>query len=47
MHHVADPGLAFSLRQHNLTPLDLIVVETSRGLAMWTNDRRIAGNCNP
>jgi tripartite-type tricarboxylate transporter receptor subunit TctC len=37
----------FSLRQHNLTPLDLIVAETSRGLAMRTNNRRIAGDRNP
>jgi hypothetical protein len=34
------------LGQHNLTPLDLIVAETSRGLAMWTNNRRIAGDRN-
>jgi hypothetical protein len=35
------------MRQHNLTPLDLIMVETSRDLAMWTNDGRFAGDRNP
>jgi hypothetical protein len=45
--HVADPRYAFSMRQHNLTPLDLIAAETSRDLAMWTNDGRIAGDRNP
>jgi hypothetical protein len=35
------------IRQHNLTPLNLIVVETSRDLAMWTNDGRITGDRNP
>ena len=38
---------AFSLRQHDLTPLDLIVAETSSDLAMWTNDGRLAGDRNP
>jgi len=35
------------MRQHDLTPLDLIAAETSSDLAMWTNDRRIAGDRNP
>jgi hypothetical protein len=35
------PHHAFSIRQHNLTPLDVIVAETSRDLAMRTNDGRI------
>jgi hypothetical protein len=35
------------MRQHNLTSLDLIVAETSRNLAMWTNDGRLAGDRNP
>jgi hypothetical protein len=35
------------MRQHNLTPLDLIMAETSRDLAMWTNDGRFAGDRNP
>src|SRR6266852_7323483 len=35
------------MRQHNLTPLDLIVAETSSDLAMWTNDGRLAGDRNP
>jgi hypothetical protein len=26
------------MRQHNLTPLDLIVAETNRNPAMWGND---------
>jgi hypothetical protein len=29
------------MRQHNLTPLDVIVAETSRDLAMRANDGRI------
>jgi hypothetical protein len=36
-----------SMRQHYLTPLDLIVAETSSDLAMWTNDGRLAGDRNP
>ena len=40
------PAHAISMRQHNLTPLDLIMVETSRDLAMWTNDKRIASDHN-
>jgi hypothetical protein len=39
-----DPCLAFSLGQHNLAPLDLIVAETSSDLAMWTNDPRNGEN---
>jgi hypothetical protein len=35
------------MRQHDLTALDLIVAETSSDLAMWTNDRRFAGDRNP
>jgi hypothetical protein len=35
------------MREHNLTPLDLIMAETSRGLAMRTNDGRLAGDRNP
>jgi hypothetical protein len=35
------------MRQHNLTPLDLILAETSRDLAMWTNDGRLAGDRDP
>jgi hypothetical protein len=35
------------MRQHNLTPLDLIMAETSRDLAMWTNDGGFAGDRNP
>src|SRR6266852_5263625 len=35
------------MRQHNLTPLDLIVAETSSDLAMWTNDGRLASDRNP
>jgi hypothetical protein len=42
----ADPCHAFSIRQYNLTALDLIVVETSRDLAIWTNDGRITGDRN-
>jgi hypothetical protein len=34
------------MRQHNLTPLDLIMAETSRDLAMRTNDGRITGDRN-
>jgi hypothetical protein len=34
------------MRQHNLTPLDVIVAKTSPDLAMWTNDRRITGDRN-
>jgi hypothetical protein len=30
-----------------LTPFNLIVAETSRDLAMWTNDKRIAGDRDP
>jgi len=40
----ADP--CHVLGQHNLTALDLIVAETSRDLAMWTNDGRITGDRN-
>jgi len=43
----ADPRHAFSIRQHYLTPLDLIVAKTSRYLAIRTSDRRIAGDRNP
>jgi hypothetical protein len=35
-----------SLRQHYLTPLNLIAAETGRGLAMWADDRRLAGDGN-
>jgi hypothetical protein len=35
------------MRQHYLTPLDLIVAKTSRDLAIWTNDGRVTGDCNP
>jgi len=35
------------MRQHNLTPLDLIVAETSSDLAMWTDNGRLAGDRNP
>jgi hypothetical protein len=38
---------AFSIRQHNLTALDLVVPETSCDLAMRTNDGRLAGDRNP
>jgi hypothetical protein len=38
---------AFSIRQQNLTPLDLIVAKTSRDLAIWTDDGRITGDRNP
>jgi hypothetical protein len=37
---------AFSIRQHNLTPLDVIVAETSRDLAMRTNYGRITDDRN-
>jgi hypothetical protein len=43
----ADSRHTFSIRQHNLTALDLILAETSRDLAMWTNDGRITGDRNP
>ena len=33
------------MRQNDLTPLDLIAGETHRGLAMWTDDRRLARDC--
>ena len=33
------------MRQNDLTPLDLIAGETRRGLAMWTDDRRLAHDC--
>jgi hypothetical protein len=42
-----DSRPAISMRQHNLTPLDLIMAETSRDLAMWTNDGWFAGDRNP
>jgi hypothetical protein len=35
------------MRQHNLTPLDLIVAKTNSDLAMGTNDGRLAGDRNP
>jgi hypothetical protein len=38
----ADPGQTVSLRQNDLTPLDLIAEEMRRGLAMWADDRRLA-----
>jgi hypothetical protein len=34
-----------SMRQNDLTPLDLIVGETRHGPAMWTDDRRLARDC--
>jgi hypothetical protein len=33
------------MRQNDLTPLDLIAGETRRGLAMWTDDGRLARDC--
>ena len=33
------------MRQNDLTPLDLFAGETCRGLAMWTDDRRLARDC--
>ena len=41
----ADLGVTVSMRQNDLTPLDLIAGETRRGLAMWTDDRRLARDC--
>ena len=41
----ADLGGTVSMRQHDLTPLDLIAGETRRGLAMWTDDRWLARDC--
>jgi hypothetical protein len=38
-------GGTVSMRQNDLTPLDLIAGETRRGLAMWTDDRRLARDC--
>jgi hypothetical protein len=38
---------ATSLRQHYLTPLNLIASETGRRLAMWANNGRLAGHGNP
>jgi ATP-dependent exoDNAse (exonuclease V) beta subunit len=38
-------GATVSMRQKDLTPLDLIARETRRGLAMWTDDRRLARDC--
>jgi hypothetical protein len=35
-----------SLRQHDLTPLNLIAAETGRSLAMWADDRRLASDGN-
>jgi hypothetical protein len=35
-----------SLRQHYLTPLNLIAAEMGRHLAMWADDARLAGNRN-
>jgi hypothetical protein len=32
------------MRQNDLAPLDLIARETRCGLAMWTDDRRLAGD---
>jgi hypothetical protein len=43
-----DGGLArwpVSMRQNDLTPLDLIAGETRRGLAMWADDTRTARDC--
>ena len=40
-------GRTVSMRQNDLTPLDLIAGETRRGLAMWTDDRRLAYDRNP
>jgi hypothetical protein len=37
--------LTGSMRQNDLTPLDLIAGETRRGFAMWTDDRRLARDC--
>jgi hypothetical protein len=45
--HVSGSGPAISMRQHNLTSLDLIEAKTSRDLAMWTNDGGLAGDRNP
>jgi hypothetical protein len=36
-----------SLRQHHLTPLNLIAAETGRRPAMWANNGRLAGDRNP
>src|ERR1700726_855788 len=41
----SDVGGTVSMRQNDLTPLDLIAGETRRGLAMWTDDRRLARDC--
>ena len=41
----ADLGGTGSMRQNDLTPLDLIAGETRRGLAMWTDDRWLARDC--
>ena len=41
----ADLGGTVSMRQNDLTPLDLIAGETRRCLAMWTDDRRLARDC--
>jgi len=47
--HYAPPqanlGGTVSMRQNDLTPLDLIAGETRRCLAMWTDDRRLARDC--
>jgi hypothetical protein len=41
----ADLGGTVSMRQNDLAPLDLIARETRCGLAMWTDDRRLARDC--
>jgi hypothetical protein len=41
----ADLGGIVSMRQNDLAPLDLIARETRCGLAMWTDDRRLARDC--
>jgi hypothetical protein len=38
-------GGTVSMRQNDLTPLDLIAGETRRRLAMRTDDRRLARDC--
>ena len=38
---------ALSLRQHYLTPLNLIAAETGRDVAMWADDGRTTSDSNP
>jgi hypothetical protein len=40
----SSPSLFPSLRQHYLTPLNLIAAEASCHLAMWADDRWLAGD---